>query len=251
MTHDAGIAIAYVIAEGRRAPGHVTAPAAPRGPRSTSARSPRTSGPARRRRHRPGHGRGQGERLRPRRRARRPRRTRGRRGLARRRRHRRGARAARGRHRAPILAWLHGPDADFDARSAAGIEIGVTSLEQLRRVAAAAAAPSRPRAPQARHRAQPQRRARAGSRLFARCGAVRATRRRAGRGLFSHLSNTGAEVDAAQLAVFEHAVAVAGRPGCGRNCGTSPRPRRRCPAPRRGTTWCASGSASTGSPVRR
>ena len=39
---------------------------------------------------------------------------------------------------APILAWLHDPDADFAAAVAADVEIGVSSLDQLERAAAAA-----------------------------------------------------------------------------------------------------------------
>ena len=39
---------------------------------------------------------------------------------------------------APVLAWLHGGEADFESAVAAGIDIGVHSLEQLERVAATA-----------------------------------------------------------------------------------------------------------------
>lgn len=40
---------------------------------------------------------------------------------------------------APVLAWLHDPDADFAPALAAGIDIGVSSLQQLEAVADAAA----------------------------------------------------------------------------------------------------------------
>jgi alanine racemase len=39
---------------------------------------------------------------------------------------------------APIVAWLHDPDERFDAAVAAGVSIGVSTLEQLRAVAEAA-----------------------------------------------------------------------------------------------------------------
>ncbi|WP_233188942.1 alanine racemase [Subtercola sp. Z020] len=35
----------------------------------------------------------------------------------------------------PIFAWMHGPDADFDGAVAAGIDIGVSALWQLERIA--------------------------------------------------------------------------------------------------------------------
>ena len=38
---------------------------------------------------------------------------------------------------APVLAWLHDPDADFTAAIAAGVDIGVSSLRQLEAVASA------------------------------------------------------------------------------------------------------------------
>jgi alanine racemase len=41
---------------------------------------------------------------------------------------------------APILAWLHGPDADFTAAIARNIDLGLSSVRQLRQVADAAGA---------------------------------------------------------------------------------------------------------------
>ena len=38
---------------------------------------------------------------------------------------------------APILAWLHDPDADFAGAVAAGVELGISSLAQLERAASA------------------------------------------------------------------------------------------------------------------
>ncbi|AYG05274.1 alanine racemase [Gryllotalpicola protaetiae] len=39
---------------------------------------------------------------------------------------------------APVVAWLHDPDESFDAAVAAGVSIGVSTIQQLRAVAAAA-----------------------------------------------------------------------------------------------------------------
>jgi alanine racemase len=37
---------------------------------------------------------------------------------------------------APILTWLHGADSDFEAAAAGGIDIGISTLEQLERAGA-------------------------------------------------------------------------------------------------------------------
>ena len=76
---------------------------------------------------------------------------------ARRRRHRRGARAAPAGIVAPILAWLHAPGASFAEAAAAGIELGISSFDQLRGGGRGIRRSSRRRAPQARDRAGAQR----------------------------------------------------------------------------------------------
>ncbi|HTL42254.1 MAG TPA: alanine racemase [Pseudolysinimonas sp.] len=96
----------------------------------------------------------------------------------------------------PTLAWLHATDTDFAAAAAAGIDVGISTLDQLERATAAGAtvqlkldtglsrngfAPAE--APEAFRRA-----AAAGTRV---------------RGIFSHLSNTSRADDDAQLARFE------------------------------------------------
>ena len=48
---------------------------------------------------------------------------------------------------APILAWLHAPGASFVAAAGAGIEIGVSSFDQLLAAAAAASRPVSPSSP--------------------------------------------------------------------------------------------------------
>ncbi|MFM9919000.1 alanine racemase [Lacisediminihabitans sp. H27-G8] len=109
---------------------------------------------------------------------------------------------------APILAWLHGPEAGFDDAIAADIDLGVHYLQQLDRVADAAGT------------ASVQLKVDTG---LGRNGAVEsdwrplfeaaAEHERAGRlrvrGLWSHLANAGEGEDLAQVAAFERAIADA------------------------------------------
>ena len=110
----------------------------------------------------------------------------------------------------PMLAWLHGPGTDFAAAIDAGIEIGISSLEQLERAADAAG----------RGRAEVQLKLDSGlsrngiapaerAAVFERAAALEATGRIHVHGIFSHLSNTSPADDARQLGVFDHAVAEA------------------------------------------
>jgi alanine racemase len=97
---------------------------------------------------------------------------------------------------APMLAWLHASDTDFGPAADAGIDLGVSTLEQLERATNAGAVVQLKLntglsrngfepvdAPEAFRRA-----AQSGVRV---------------RGVFSHLSNTSRADDDAQLAVFE------------------------------------------------
>lgn len=105
----------------------------------------------------------------------------------------------------PILAWLHGRDADFEAAVAADIDLGISSLDQLERAASAEGT------------ARVQLKVDTGlSRngivaddcptIFARAvelelaGAIRVT------GIFSHLANAGDDEDTAQLETFSSIV---------------------------------------------
>ena len=113
---------------------------------------------------------------------------------------------------APILAWLHDPDTDFARAVSRGIELGVSSIHQLRSVADAAASVG--------HRAAVHLKVDTG---LSRNGlapqdwpevmALAARLERDGavivRGIFSHLANTSADEDAAQLAAFTDAVSMA------------------------------------------
>ena len=107
---------------------------------------------------------------------------------------------------APLLAWIHDRDADFAAAAAQGIELGVSTLEQLERAAAVGATV------QLKTDTGLSRNGVAENELEAVFGAAarleRSTRLRV-RGLFSHLANAGAEEDLAQVAAFQTQVAAA------------------------------------------
>jgi alanine racemase len=113
--------------------------------------------------------------------------------------------------RTPMLAWLHGPATDFQPAVDAGIDIGVSSLDQLER----AAASSRSTGPAvvqlkvdsglSRNGIAPAERAV----VFERAVALQARGGIRVRGVFSHLSNTSPADDARQKGVFEQAVAEA------------------------------------------
>ncbi|WP_165068850.1 alanine racemase [Marisediminicola senii] len=112
----------------------------------------------------------------------------------------------------PILAWLHGPSADFASAIERGVDIGVSSLEQLHRVAAASTL--------ARvHLKVDTGLGRNGATLddcAALFGAASAYEKRGQlrvHGLFSHLANAGEVDDAAQVAAFENAVTMADTAG--------------------------------------
>jgi alanine racemase len=113
--------------------------------------------------------------------------------------------------RTPMLAWLHWPATDFQPAVDAGIDIGVSSLDQLER----AAASSRSTGPAvvqlkvdsglSRNGIAPAERAV----VFERAVALQARGGIRVRGVFSHLSNTSPADDARQKGVFEQAVAEA------------------------------------------
>lgn len=109
---------------------------------------------------------------------------------------------------APILAWLHGPEASFDEAIAAGIDLGVHYREQLDRVADAAGVAS----VQLKVDTGLGRNGAAESEWNALFAAA-AVHERAGRlrvhGLWSHLANAGEAEDLAQVAAFERAIGAA------------------------------------------
>ncbi|WP_194409345.1 alanine racemase [Microbacterium cremeum] len=112
---------------------------------------------------------------------------------------------------APIVAWLHAPGADFAEAAAQGIELGISSLDQLQRAAAAASA-DRPVAVHlkletglSRNGIAPEdyRVVFAEAARLERIGRVRVV------ALFSHLSNASADEDRAALRAFEEGVGAA------------------------------------------
>lgn len=107
----------------------------------------------------------------------------------------------------PILAWLHAPDETFAAAVGAGIDVGINSLEQLERAAAAGVDRVQLKVDTglSRNGAVPA----DWERLFERAAALQRAGRVTVRGLFSHLANAGADEDAVQIAAFERAVALA------------------------------------------
>lgn len=112
---------------------------------------------------------------------------------------------------APLFAWLHAPGADFSAAAASGVELGVSTFDQLQRAAAAASA-DRPvtvhlklETGLSRNGIAPEdyRVVFAEAARLERIGRLRVV------ALFSHLSNTSAEDDRAALRAFEEGVGVA------------------------------------------
>ncbi len=110
--------------------------------------------------------------------------------------------------RAPILSWLHDPNARFDDAIADRIDIGVSSLPQLERVAASTGT------------AEVQFKIDTGlgrngatldecDALFAAAAEHERLGRIHVRGLFSHLANTSEADDTEQLTAFQNAVALA------------------------------------------
>ncbi|SJN08031.1 Alanine racemase [Leucobacter sp. 7(1)] len=111
---------------------------------------------------------------------------------------------------APILCWLHEPTFDAAAAIEHRIELGVSSPDQLRRIAAAALSSGRPATAQlkldtglSRNGASPEswRELATAAQHASHAGLVRIT------GVFSHLANASAEADLAQAARFEHGLA--------------------------------------------
>ncbi|HEY4225117.1 MAG TPA: alanine racemase [Pseudolysinimonas sp.] len=111
----------------------------------------------------------------------------------------------------PMLAWLHGPEADFALAVAAGIDLGISSLIQLERAAAASDGLGRAvvhlkvDSGLSRNGIAPDDRAA----VFGRAAALEARGAIRVRGIFSHLSNTSHADDDRQREVFDAAVAEA------------------------------------------
>ena len=117
---------------------------------------------------------------------------------------------------APVLAWLHDPDAGFADAIVRDVDLGVSSIEQLEAIAAAAASVGRRARVHLKIDSGLSRNGVAPEAWNAAVG-VAARLERDGRievrGIFSHLANTSAEADAAQLAAFDSALAEASAAG--------------------------------------
>lgn len=117
---------------------------------------------------------------------------------------------------APLLAWLHDPEADFAVAVRRGVDVGVSSLDQLR-AAADAASSVGGRADVhlkidtglSRNGVAPEE----WDEAVRTAAALEAEGRVRIRGVFSHLANTSPEEDAAQLAAFDAALAAASAAG--------------------------------------
>jgi alanine racemase len=117
---------------------------------------------------------------------------------------------------APVLAWLHDADADFDPALRADIDLGISSVAQLH---AAAAAAERAGPPAVVHLKLDTGLSRNGIAPDAWASAVRAAHAAETAGLvrvagvFSHLSGTDAESDLAQADALDRGLSVASRAG--------------------------------------
>ena len=116
---------------------------------------------------------------------------------------------------APILAWLHAPGTSFREAASLGIELGISSFEQLLQ-AAAAASVDRPvgvhlklETGLGRNGIAPEDRAV----IFAEAARLERIGKLRVIGLFSHLSNTSAEDDRAGLRAFQQGLADAATAG--------------------------------------
>ena len=112
---------------------------------------------------------------------------------------------------APILAWLHAPGARFGEAVERGVEIGVSSLDQLTAAAAAATA-DRPAVVQLKLETGLGRNGIAPGAdrvVFAEAARLERLGRIRVLGIFTHLSNASADADRAALARFHEGVATA------------------------------------------
>ncbi|MEO6943030.1 MAG: alanine racemase [Terrimesophilobacter sp.] len=112
---------------------------------------------------------------------------------------------------APILTWLHNPAETFATSAEDSVDVGVSSIGELERAAAAGVG--------AVHLKVDTGLGRNGATeaswvaLVERANALQRTGRLHVRGIFSHLANAGADEDAAQFAAFDRALEAAASVG--------------------------------------
>jgi len=113
---------------------------------------------------------------------------------------------------APILAWLHDPDADFQSAVSDDVDLGISSVRQLQQAADAAVELGLTASVHLKLETGLSRNGLPES-DWADAMRLAAEHERAGRlsvrGLFSHLSNASVDDDAESLASFERGLAVA------------------------------------------
>jgi alanine racemase len=106
----------------------------------------------------------------------------------------------------PVLAWLHPPHVDVEAAAAEHIDLGVSTLDQLERVAQVGGTVQiKVDTGLSRNGFSPHQAVEA----FARAADHERGGRLRVRGIFSHLSNTSAADDDRQIALFDELVAAA------------------------------------------
>jgi alanine racemase len=116
---------------------------------------------------------------------------------------------------APILAWLHAPGTTFGEAVERGIELGISSLDQLN-AAAAASTGDRPAVVHLKLETGLGRNGLAAGEdriVFAEAARLERLGRIRVEGIFSHLSNASPDADRTALARFEDGVAAAGAAG--------------------------------------
>ncbi|WP_396657584.1 alanine racemase [Microbacterium sp.] len=116
---------------------------------------------------------------------------------------------------APLMAWLHEPGASFAEPAAAGVELGISSFDQLQQAAAAASA-SRPTVVHLKLETGLSRNGIAPADwgvVFAEAARLERIGRLRVLGLFSHLANASPEADLAAVRAFERGVIAAAAVG--------------------------------------
>jgi alanine racemase len=117
---------------------------------------------------------------------------------------------------APLLSWLHGPDADFPAAIAADIDLGVSSVQQLRQVTDAATRLGRTAHVQVKLETGLNRNGvdeADWAEVFRLAAAFERVGRLRVRGVFSHLANTSPADDQAAITSFDRGLAAAAAAG--------------------------------------
>lgn len=113
---------------------------------------------------------------------------------------------------APVLAWLHDPDADFTAAIADDVDLGLSSVRQLRQVADAAGSLGRAASVHIKIETGLSRNGVPEAdwpEVFRLAAAEERAGRVSVRGIFSHLANTSPADDADAIASFERGRAAA------------------------------------------